>query len=649
MIEKLFLIGKKLLSRCTKRISQFFSVFRVQLFQKPTKKTFRFRKKIVLLLLFVVIAGIIAPIGVQPAHAFAFGGLGVLAVMGVTYGVSQLFGGKIVDATAGALFELLTDLIKDIGAWFVSVAEILLDKSIQYTLNTENLALDGIKTGWSIIRDVANMLFIFALLYIAFAMILQLGGNFKQLLVILIIVALLINFSFFLTGLVIDASNILGLFIYNAIAPLNTATPNDPTDRITIGSQLSNALDTDSAINKKVIKSLDSNVQKGVVHLMAGVVFFTTGVVFLFLALLFVFRTVVLMFILILSPLAFAAAVLPATRKHFHTWLNKLINQAFVAPVTLLLLAIVVGIVNAKEIRTAAGTEDASFISAFLILNQDGTTFDVDTFGIFLSFAIILGLLVGVLIVARSMAGSIANLSTKYTGKLIGLGVGAAAGAAAVAGRRGLGPLARAARDSEWAEKGGKSKNVFTRYASRAAIRTADYGARSSFDVRATGAAKMAAGGLGALGVKADFGKAEGKGGYESDIKRRDLRRAAVADNLDEAGKRKYAEDIYARSPTGLKRRAMGVGGKPAKTAQYDLFPGQAAGAAAKAAKETADEKSVGNIMDNFKKTQRRKERRDDLLHAVREASETLDQEKPSSKPKDNVAPTEKPKESKES
>jgi len=608
-MKKVLLAGKNILLTYAK------STFGILL----EEKQFRFRKKIVLLLLIVVIAGVIAPIGVQPAHALAVT-TGVLIVMGVTYGISQLFGGKIVDATAGALFELITDLIKDIGAWFVSVAEILLDKSIEYTLNTDNLALDGIKTGWSIIRDVANMIFIFALLYIAFAMILQLGGNYKQLLIILIIIALLINFSFFLTGTVIDASNILGLFIYNAIAPLDPI-PGNPTNRITIGAQLSNALDTDTAINKEVIKQLDSNVQKGVIHLMAGVVFFTAGLVFLFLSLLFIFRTVVLMFVLILSPLAFAAAILPATRKHFHNWLHKLINYSFVAPVTLLLLAIVIGIVNAKEIRTAAGTEDASFISAFLILNKNDGSLDVDTFGIFLSFALIIGLLIGVMVIARSMAGSIASLSTKYIGKLTGLGVGAATGAVALAGRRGLGPLARAARDStylkELSEKEGGRFSRVKRYVGRAGIATAGYGAKSSFDIKATGVARAAASGLGAVGIRTDFGRAEGKGGYEAVVRKREERRSAVAEKLDEAGKRKFAEDIYARSPTGIKRAVFGVKGKPAKTAQYDLFPDQAAGAAARTTKKKADKKSVDDIKENFRKTKNTQDEEARLLRQL--------------------------------
>ena len=63
--------------------------------------------------------------------------------------------------------------------------------------------------GWGAVRDVANIFFILMLLYVAIKTVLSLNvTDNKRLVGVIIIVALLINFSLFTTKVVIDASNI---------------------------------------------------------------------------------------------------------------------------------------------------------------------------------------------------------------------------------------------------------------------------------------------------------------------------------------------------------------------------------------------------------------------------------------------------------
>jgi len=84
----------------------------------------------------------------------------------------------------------------------------------------------------------------------------------------------------------------------------------------------------------------------------------------------------------------------------------------------------------------------------------------------------------------------------------------------------------------------------------------------------------------------------------------------------NEERKRKFAEDIYARSPTRFRRAAF-------------------------ASKTAEAEKSVENIMKSFRKTQQAQERREDILNAVKKASETLEKEKSSSGPASSAAANE--------
>ena len=76
----------------------------------------------------------------------------------------------------------------------------------------------AITQGWTISRDIANLFFIFILLFIAISTILQIETyGAKRLLVKFIVVALLINFSLLIVQSIIDASNLLAIEFYNAI------------------------------------------------------------------------------------------------------------------------------------------------------------------------------------------------------------------------------------------------------------------------------------------------------------------------------------------------------------------------------------------------------------------------------------------------
>jgi len=64
--------------------------------------------------------------------------------------------------------------------------------------------------GWAIVRDLCNMFFIVILLVIAFATILRVEGyDIKKMVPKLIIMAILINFSKTICGLIIDAADLI--------------------------------------------------------------------------------------------------------------------------------------------------------------------------------------------------------------------------------------------------------------------------------------------------------------------------------------------------------------------------------------------------------------------------------------------------------
>ena len=116
----------------------------------------------------------------------------------------------IGDATFGNLGKFIGWLIFSISTWMLGAAGALLDLTIKTSLNTSNFASAAVASGWTSVRDLVNMFFIFALLYIAIGTILQLEKvNTKKTLASLIVVGLLVNFSLFATKVVIDVSNVM--------------------------------------------------------------------------------------------------------------------------------------------------------------------------------------------------------------------------------------------------------------------------------------------------------------------------------------------------------------------------------------------------------------------------------------------------------
>jgi hypothetical protein len=107
------------------------------------------------------------------------------------------------------------------SGWFAYQSGRLFDFFMAYSLDSNSYTGgngDFVNQGWAVIRDIANVLFIFTLLYIAITHILQAGtSGTKKLLTGLIVAALLINFSLFFSKIIIDGGNILARVFYNNI------------------------------------------------------------------------------------------------------------------------------------------------------------------------------------------------------------------------------------------------------------------------------------------------------------------------------------------------------------------------------------------------------------------------------------------------
>ena len=143
------------------------------------------------------------------------------------------------------------------------------DFTAALTLSDEMYRAKFITTIWTIVRDFSNIFFILILLYAAFQVILGLGhGGGKKIVASVILIALLVNFSLFISRVVVDAGNVLGLIFYNKIATdhVNYQPVSDPTLTNVKEKDLAGALISSFRINNldptgKVIQSVIVDVE----------------------------------------------------------------------------------------------------------------------------------------------------------------------------------------------------------------------------------------------------------------------------------------------------------------------------------------------------------------------------------------------------
>ena len=135
---------------------------------------------------------------------------------------------------------------------FAYITSFVFDVGVQVTLNSITYSQDFVTVGWTAVRDLANMAFIFMLVYLAIIIVLEADtSNTMRMLASIIIVALLINFSFFISRIVIDGGNLLAVQFYNAINVQTLATTAQQTAPTIAASTANSALTATGLANTK--------------------------------------------------------------------------------------------------------------------------------------------------------------------------------------------------------------------------------------------------------------------------------------------------------------------------------------------------------------------------------------------------------------
>ncbi len=189
--------------------------------------------------------------------------------------------------------------------------------------------VDVVQLGWVMVRDVANMFFVVALLVIAFGTILGLEEyEWKKNLVKLIFAAIFINFSNLIAQLFIDVAHVFTMTFLNAISA-------------TAGGNLINMFKLDQ-ITQMVGVNPDVNTEFNVEILAGTMVAMLFAIMAAFVMGSYVYvmmaRVVSLWALIILSPLAYILGVLPKTQSYAERWWSEFTNNVIVAPIMVFFL-----------------------------------------------------------------------------------------------------------------------------------------------------------------------------------------------------------------------------------------------------------------------------------------------------------------------
>lgn len=295
-------------------------------------------------------------------------------------------------------------------ALITRTAGMLLDASLSYTVFEmgeklgKGSSLGGtVDNLWVLIRDICNLAFIFGLIYVGIRTIIDPeSASTKRFLSRIIIGALLINFSLFFAKAIIDFSNFTAYQIYTSMVE-GTGSISE-----TIVQKLRIITFYEVADEKLTATAKDNSLA---FFMMAGIFLLITAFVLFAGALILVSRFVVLIFIMIASPLLFAATVFPQT-EHIATdiW-KKLISQSFVAPIYILLVLISIKLIDGLGFSGSFAKE----YSKEYLKSPSGSNLSAT-----LSFTIIIFFMISALTIAKSMGGKGAEIAVSLANKVRG-------------------------------------------------------------------------------------------------------------------------------------------------------------------------------------------------------------------------------------
>lgn len=410
--------------------------------------------------------------------------------------------GRIVasglDKLGGYLFKDLAGFLMAITSLVLIFSGWLLDSVLSFTvtgmsdqIGTGTTIGNSITEAWGIIRDVANMVFIFILLYTAFrTMFMSEYSNVGRSILNIVLIAILINFSLFFAKVVIDASNIVADGFYRAISQGNSLVLDSSSDQLIVGTAryqgisggVMKMLGMQNIYGKGALgdgKSEPTASRLLLFGTVSGVFMIVASVVFFMASIMFLSTFIIRIYLMILAPFAFIAFIIPGMSNRFWDWWKSLFNQSFFVVIFFALMWVAFKVGSAivtKPLNSEYGTE-----WSYLVTDPK------KAFGVVINYVLVLGLFIAALTISKQMASK--GSTAAAFGAITAAGGAVAFGGTSWAMRSSVGKLGNKFSNSTWLQtQANKERKGFGGAliggVARATLDTSKKAASGTFDLR---------------------------------------------------------------------------------------------------------------------------------------------------------------------
>lgn len=323
--------------------------------------------------------------------------------------------GSIVSSLLLCGLSALLFVISSLIGWLIQLAIWFVELAL--TFNGALIQLPAVQVGWRIVRDIANLGFVLGIVVIAFATILRSQTyGMKQILWKFIVMAILINFSLSIAGILLDLSGVITQFFLDKISQQGAsgfgaalisslAVPKLQEPNQGIWETIKGAIFTDF-----------KNTLKYVITLAFYVLFMgLTLIIIIALAIMLFIRFLYLGILLIVMPIVWLFWVFPNLSYIFKQWWDNFIKWAMFAPASMffIYLSIYTMLGQAKFIQELGDKASQQQGSAAETL-KGLLAFSDNPAVVFGNMALTIGLLFASLIVANKMGITGAAVAQKF-------------------------------------------------------------------------------------------------------------------------------------------------------------------------------------------------------------------------------------------
>lgn len=302
----------------------------------------------------------------------------------------------------------------------IGLVMVLVIKALVWIAQYNNfISSPPVEYSWTIVRDIANMFFVVVLLIIAFATILnQEKYSYKTWLPKVILMAVLINFSKTICGLMIDVAQVVMLTFVNAFKSMAAGNLVSNLGIIEVVTLANRSEDIG-------FWEIVGAYFLGLIYMIVALVVIVTMVAML------VMRMVMIWIYVALSPMAYLFSAFPGGQKYSSMWWSEFSKNLIVGPVLaffIWLSFVSMQSFNPSDYQSIEDTTTSGVAGEILLnttqerkgdtVSDTGAVTEAGKLDVFIKFIISIGMLIGGLKIASEIGGAAGKIAGSGMAKL---------------------------------------------------------------------------------------------------------------------------------------------------------------------------------------------------------------------------------------